>query len=222
MITYDVVSASLKHIKNANKIEGVTNSSNWYISLELEDPDDFYATAGQYIIMDTSKTHRAFEAWKELFKAKCLGEDEKFDKTKDYTLTTENIDNPKMKQIKGVVFMSKALPQPMVRKYTSTVKDSKGNPIHNPGDWIVGRNGKIKLYTTVSICCRMQRTTGADGETAYDWAPGEDPETVMGQQIASFLYPLEEAGIETKAKAKVDNPEPEPEPEDDGEADDDE
>ena len=187
MITYDVVSASLKHIKNANKIEGVTNSSNWYISLELEDPDDFYATAGQYIIMDTSKTHRAFEAWKELFKAKCLGEDEKFDKTKDYTLTAENIDNPKMKQIKGVVFMSKALPQPMVRKYTSTVKDSKGNVIHKPGDWIVGRNGKIKLYTTVSICCRMQRTTGEDGETAYDWAPGEDPDTVMGQQIASFL-----------------------------------
>ena len=118
MITYDVVSASLKHIKNANKIEGVTNSSNWYISLELEDPDDFYATAGQYIIMDTSKTHRAFEAWKELFKAKCLGEDEKFDKTKDYTLTAENIDNPKMKQIKGVVFMSKVLPKPMERKYT--------------------------------------------------------------------------------------------------------
>ena len=222
MITYDVVSASLKHIKNANKIEGVTNSSNWYISLELEDPDDFYATAGQYIIMNTSKTHRAFEAWKELFKAKCLGEDEKFDKTKDYTLTAENIDNPKMKQIKGVVFMSKALPQPMVRKYTSTVKDSKGTVLHKPGDWIVGRNGKIKLYTTVSICCRMQRTTGEDGETAYDWAPGEDPETVMGQQIASFLYPLEEAGIETKAKAKVDAPEPEPEPEDDGEADDDE
>lgn len=222
MITYDVVSASLKHIKNANKIEGVTNSSNWYISLELEDPDDFYATAGQYIIMDTSKTHRAFEAWKELFKAKCLGEDEKFDKTKDYTLTAENIDNPKMKQIKGVVFMSKALPQPMVRKYTSTVKDSKGTVLHKPGDWIVGRNGKIKLYTTVSICCRMQRTTGEDGETAYDWAPGEDPETVMGQQIASFLYPLEEAGIETKTKAKVDAPEPEPEPEDDGEADDDE
>ena len=51
MITYDVVSASLKPIKNANKIEGVTNSSNWYISLELEDPDDFYATAGQYIIV---------------------------------------------------------------------------------------------------------------------------------------------------------------------------
>ena len=222
MITYDVVSASLKHIKNANKIEGVTNSSNWYISLELEDPDDFYATAGQYIIMDTSKTHRAFEAWKELFKAKCLGEDEKFDKTKDYTLTAENIDNPKMKQIKGVVFMSKALPQPMVRKYTSTVKDSKGNVIHKPGDWIVGRNGKIKLYTTVSICCRMQRTTGEDGETAYDWAPGEDPDTVMGQQIASFLYPLEEAGIETKAKAKVDTPEPGPETEDDGEADDEE
>ena len=222
MITYDVVSASLKHIKNANKIEGVTNSSNWYISLELEDPDDFYATAGQYIIMDTSKTHRAFEAWKELFKAKCLGEDEKFDKTKDYTLTAENIDNPKMKQIKGVVFMSKALPQPMVRKYTSTVKDSKGNVIHKPGDWIVGRNGKIKMYTTVSICCRMQRTTGEDGETAYDWAPGEDPDTVMGQQIASFLYPLEEAGIETKTKAKVDTPEPEPETEDDGEADDEE
>lgn len=222
MITYDVVSASLKHIKNANKIEGVTNSSNWYISLELEDPDDFYATAGQYIIMDTSKTHRAFEAWKELFKAKCLGEDEKFDKTKDYTLTAENIDNPKMKQIKGVVFMSKVLPQPMVRKYTSTVKDSKGNAIHKPGDWIVGRNGKIKLYTTVSICCRMQRTTGGDGETAYNWAPGEDPETVMGQQIASFLYPLEEAGIEAKAKAKVDTPETEPKPEDDGEADDEE
>lgn len=222
MITYDVVSASLKHIKNANKIEGVTNSSNWYISLELEDPDDFYATAGQYIIMDTSKTHRAFEAWKELFKAKCLGEDEKFDKTKGYTLTAENIDNPKMKQIKGVVFMSKVLPQPMVRKYTSTVKDSKGNAIHKPGDWIVGRNGKIKLYTTVSICCRMQRTTGEDGETAYNWAPGEDPETVMGQQIASFLYPLEEAGIEAKAKAKVDTPETEPEPEDDGEADDEE
>ena len=222
MITYDVVSASLKHIKNANKIEGVTNSSNWYISLELEDPDDFYATAGQYIIMDTSKTHRAFEAWKELFKAKCLGEDEKFDKTKDYTLTAENIDNPKMKQIKGVVFMSKVLPQPMVRKYTSTVKDSKGNVIHKPGDWIVGRNGKIKMYTTVSICCRMQRTTGEDGETAYNWAPGEDPETVMGQQIASFLYPLEEAGIEAKAKAKVDTQEPEPETEDDGEADDDE
>ena len=222
MITYDVVSASLKHIKNANKIEGVTNSSSWYISLELEDPDDFYATAGQYIIMDTSKTHRAFEAWKELFKAKCLGEDEKFDKTKDYTLTAENIDNPKMKQIKGVVFMSKALPQPMVRKYTSVVKNSKGEPIHKPGDWIVGRNGKIKMYTTVSICCRMQRTTGEDGETTYDWAPGEDPDTVMGQQIASFLYPLEEAGIETKAKAKVDTPKPEPEPEDDGEADDDE
>lgn len=222
MITYDVVSASLKRIKNANKIEGVANSSSWYISLELEDPDDFYATAGQYIIMDTSKTHRAFEAWKELFKAKCLGEDEKFDKTKDYTLTAENIDNPKMKQIKGVVFMSKVLPQPMVRKYTSTVKDSKGNAIHKPGDWIVGRNGKIKLYTTVSICCRMQRTTGEDGETAYNWAPGEDPETVMGQQIASFLYPLEEAGIEAKAKAKVDTPETEPEPEDDGEADDEE
>ena len=222
MITYDVVSASLKRIKNANKIEGVTNSSNWYISLELEDPDDFYATAGQYIIMDTSKTHRAFEAWKELFKAKCLGEDEKFDKTKDYTLTAENIDNPKMKQIKGVVFMSKVLPQPMVRKYTSTVKDSKGNVIHKPGDWIVGRNGKIKMYTTVSICCRMQRTTGEDGETAYNWAPGEDPETVMGQQIASFLYPLEEAGIETKAKAKVDTQEPEPEPDSDDEADDEE
>ena len=222
MITYDVVSASLKHIKNANKIEGVTNSSNWYISLELEDPDDFYATAGQDIIMDTSKTHRAFEAWKELFKAKCLGEDEKFDKTKDYTLTAENIDNPKMKQIKGVVFMSKVLPQPMVRKYTSTVKDSKGNVIHKPGDWIVGRNGKIKMYTTVSICCRMQRTTGEDGETAYNWAPGEDPETVMGQQIASFLYPLEEAGIEAKAKAKVDTQEPEPEPDSDDEADDEE
>jgi hypothetical protein len=222
MITYDVVSASLKHIKNANKIEGVTNSSNWYISLELEDPDDFYATAGQYIIMDTSKTHRAFEAWKELFKAKCLGEDEKFDKTKDYTLTAENIDNPKMKQIKGVVFMSKVLPQPMVRKYTSTVKDSKGVALHKPGDWIVGRNGKIKMYTTVSICCRMQRTTGEDGETVYDWAPGEDPETVMGQQIASFLYPLEEAGIEAKAKAKVDAPEPEPEPDNDDEADDEE
>lgn len=222
MITYDVVSASLKHIKNANKIEGVTNSSNWYISLELEDPDDFYATAGQYIIMDTSKTHRAFEAWKELFKARCLGEDEKFDKTKDYILTAENIDNPKMKQIKGVVFMSKVLPQPMVRKYTSTVKDSKGNVIHKPGDWIVGRNGKIRLYTTVSICCRMQRTTGEDGETAYNWAPGEDPETVMSQQIASFLYPLEETGIEAKAKAKVDTPETEPEPEDDGEADDEE
>ena len=222
MITYDVVSASLKHIKNANKIEGVTNSSNWYISLELEDPDDFYATAGQYIIMDTSKTHRAFEAWKELFKAKCLGEDEKFDKTKDYTLTAENIDNPKMKQIKGVVFMSKALPQPMVRKYTSTVKNSKGEPIHKPGDWIVGRNGKIKMYTTVSICCRMQRTTGEDGETTYNWAPGEDPDTVMSQQIASFLYPLEEAGIEAKAKAKVDTPEPEPEPDNDDEADDEE
>lgn len=222
MITYDVVSASLKHIKNANKIEGVTNSSNWYISLELEDPDDFYATAGQYIIMDTSKTHRAFEAWKELFKAKCLGEDEKFDKTKDYNLTAENIDNPKMKQIKGVVFMSKVLPQPMVRKYTSTVKDSKGNVIHKPGDWIVGRNGKIKMYTTVSICCRMQRTTGEDGETEYGWAPGEDPDTVMGQQIASFLYPLEEAGIEAKAKAKVDTPEPEPEPDNDDEADDEE
>ena len=66
----------------------------------------------------------------------------------------------------------------------------------------------------------MQRTTGEDGETAYDWAPGEDPDTVMGQQIASCLYPLEEAGIETKAKAKVDTPEPEPE--DDGEADDEE
>lgn len=222
MITYDVVSASLKHIKNANKIEGVTNSSNWYISLELEDPDDFYATAGQYIIMDTSKTHRAFEAWKNLFKAKCLGEDEKLDKSKDYTIQGDDIENPKMKQIKGVVFMSKVLPQPMVRKYTSTVKDSKGVPVHKPGDWIVGRNGKIKLYTTVSICCRMQRTTGEDGETTYDWAPGEDPETVMSQQIASFLYPLEEAGIETKAKAKVDTPEPEPEPEDDGEADDDE
>lgn len=222
MITYDVVSASLKHIKNANKIEGVTNSSNWYISLELEDPDDFYATAGQYIIMDTSKTHRAFEAWKELFKAKCLGEDEKFDKTKDYTLTAENIDNPKMKQIKGVVFMSKVLPQPMVRKYTSNVKDSKGNVIHKPGDWIVGRNGKIKLYTTVSICCRMQRTTDEDGETAYDWAPGEDPETVMGQQIASFLYPLEEAGIEAKAKANVDEIPPKPEEPSDEEADDEE
>lgn len=222
MITYDVVSASLKHIKNANKIEGVTNSSNWYISLELEDPDDFYATAGQYIIMYTSKTHRAFEAWKELFKAKCLGEDEKFDKTKDYTLTAENIDNPKMKQIKGVVFMSKVLPQPMVRKYTSNVKDSKGNVIHKPGDWIVGRNGKIKLYTTVSICCRMQRTTGEDGETAYDWAPGEDPETVMGQQIASFLYPLEEAGIEAKAKANVDEIPPKPEEPSDEEADDEE
>ena len=222
MITYDVVSASLKPIKNANKIEGVTNSSNWYISLELEDPEDFYATAGQYIIMDTSKTHRAFEAWKELFKAKCLGEDEKFDKTKDYTLTAENIDNPKMKQIKGVVFMSKVLPQPMVRKYTSNVKDSKGNVIHKPGDWIVGRNGKIKLYTTVSICCRMQRTTGEDGETAYDWAPGEDPETVMGQQIASFLYPLEEAGIEAKAKANVDEIPPKPEEPSDEEADDEE
>ena len=116
--------------------------------------------------------------------------------------------------------MSKVLPQPMVRKYTSTVKDSKGVPVHKPGDWIVGRNGKIKLYTTVSICCRMQRTTGEDGETTYDWAPGEDPETVMGQQIASFLYPLEEAGIEAKAKAKIDTPEPEPE--DDGEADDEE
>lgn len=44
----------------------------------------------------------------------------------------------------------------------------------------------------------------------------------MSQQIASFLYPLEEAGIEAKAKAKVDTPEPEPEPEDDGEADDEE
>ena len=110
----------------------------------------------------------------------------------------------------------------MVRKYTSNVKDGKGNVLHKSGDWIVGRNGKIKLYTTVSICCRMQRTTGEDGETAYDWAPGEDPETVMSQQIASFLYPLEEAGIEAKAKAKVDTPEPEPEPEDDGEADDEE
>ena len=222
MITYDVVSASLKHIKNANKIEGVTNSSNWYISLELEDPDDFYATAGQYIIMDTSKTHSAFEAWKELFKAKCLGEDEKFDKTKDYTLTAENIDHPKMKQIKGVVFMSKVLPQPMVRKYTSIVKDSKGKVLHKSGDWIVGRNGKIKLYTTVSICCRMQRTTGEDGETAYDWAPGEDPDTVMGQQIASFLYPLEEAGIEAKAKANVDEVPPKPEETADNEADDEE
>lgn len=222
MITYDVVSASLKRIKNANKIEGVTNSSNWYISLELEDPDDFYATAGQYIIMDTSKTHRAFEAWKELFKAKCLGEDEKFDKTKDYTLTADDIDNPKMKQIKGVVFMSKVLPQPMVRKYTSAVKDSQGNVLHKPGDWIVGRNGKIKLYTTVSICCRMQRTTGEDGETEYDWAPGEDPETVMGQQIASFLYPLEEAGIEAKAKANVDEIPPKPEDTADDEADDEE
>ena len=221
MITYDVVSASLKHIKNANKIEGVTNSSSWYISLELEDPDDFYATAGQYIIMDTSKTHRAFEAWKELFKTK-IGEDENFDKTKDYTLTADDIKNPKMKRIKGVVFMSKVLPQPMVRKYTTTVKNSKGVLVHKPGDWIVGRNGKIKLYTTVSICCRMQRTTGEDGETTYDWAPGEDPETVMGQQIASFLYPLEEAGIEAKAKAKVDTPEPEPEPDSDDEADDEE
>lgn len=221
MITYDVVSASLKHIKNANKIEGVTNSSNWYISLELEDPDDFYATAGQYIIMDTSKTHRAFEAWKDLFKAKCLGEDEKFDKTKDYTLTADDIENPKMKQIKGVVFMSKALPQPMVRKYTSIVKNSKGEAIHKPGDWIVGRNGKIKLYTTVSICCRMQRTTGEDGETTYNWAPGEDPDTVMSQQIASFLYPLEEAGIEAKAKAKVDEVE-KPEETDDDDADDEE
>lgn len=220
MITYDVVSASLKRIKNANKIEGVTNSSSWYISLELEDPEDFYATAGQYIIMDTSKTHRAFEAWKELFKAKCLGEDEKFDKTKDYTLTAEDIENPKMKQIKGVVFMSKVLPQPMVRKYTSTVKDSRNNVLHKPGDWIVGRNGKIKLYTTVSICCRMQRTSGEDGETTYDWAPGEDPETVMSQQIASFLYPLEEAGIEAKTKADVDTPKPEEAPDD--EADDDE
>lgn len=222
MITYDVVSASLKHIKSANKIEGVTNSSNWYISLELEDPDDFYATAGQYIIMDTSKTHRAFEAWKNLFKAKCLGEDEKLDKSKDYSIQGDDIENPKMKQIKGVVFMSKVLPQPMVRKYTSNVKDGKGNVVHKSGDWIVGRNGKIKLYTTVSICCRMQRTTGEDGETAYDWAPGEDPETVMSQQIASFLYPLEEAGIEAKAKAKVDTPETEPEPEDVGEADDEE
>ena len=172
--------------------------------------------------MDTSKTHRAFEAWKNLFKAKCLGEDEKLDKSKDYTIQGDDIENSKMKQIKGVVFMSKVLPQPMVRKYTSNVKDSQGNVIHKSGDWIVGRNGKIKLYTTVSICCRMQRTTGEDGETAYDWAPGEDPDTVMGQQIASFLYPLEEAGIEAKAKAKVDNPEPEPEPEDSGEADDDE
>lgn len=222
MITYDVVSASLKHIKNANKIEGVTNSSNWYISLELEDPDDFYATAGQYIIMDTSKTHRAFEAWKELFKTVCLGEGEKFDKTKDYTLVADDIKNPKMKQIKGVVFMSKVLPQPMVRKYTSTVKDSNGNVLHKPGDWIVGRNGKIKLYTTVSICCRMQRTTGEDGETAYDWAPGEDPETVMGQQIASFLYPLEEAGIEAKTKANVDEAPPKPEETADEEADDEE
>lgn len=209
MITYDVVSASLKRIKNANQIEGVTNSSSWYISLELEDPDDFYATAGQYIIMDTSKTHRTFEAWKELFKAKCLGEDDKFDKTKDYVLTADDIDNPKMKTIKGVVFMSKALPQPMVRKYTSNVKDSKGQVLHKAGDWIVGRNGKIKMYTTVSICCRMQKVTGADGETTYDWAPGEDPETVMGQQIASFLYPIEEAEIEAKGTAKVDDKEPE-------------
>lgn len=222
MITYDVVSASLKRIKNANKIEGVTNSSSWYISLELEDPDDFYATAGQYIIMDTSKTHRAFEAWKNLFKAKFLGEGEKFEKTKDYTIQADDIENPKMKQIKGVVFMSKALPQPMVRKYTSAVKDSNGKTIHEPGQWITGRNGKIKLYTTVSICCRMQRTTGEDGETTYDWAPGEDPETVMGQQIASFLYPLEEAGIEAKAKANVDEIPPKPEDTDDGEADDDE
>ena len=203
MITYDVVSASLKHIKNANKIEGVTNSSNWYISLELEDPDDFYATAGQYIITLPCESFT-------------------LDKSKDYTIQGDDIENSKMKQIKGVVFMSKVLPQPMVRKYTSNVKDSQGNVIHKSGDWIVGRNGKIKLYTTVSICCRMQRTTGEDGETAYDWAPGEDPDTVMGQQIASFLYPLEEAGIEAKAKAKVDNPEPEPEPEDSGEADDDE
>lgn len=222
MITYDVVSASLKPIKNANKIEGVTNSSNWYISLELEDPDDFYATAGQYIIMDTSKTHRAFEAWKNLFKGKFLGEGEKLDKSKDYTIQADDIENPKMKQIKGVVFMSKVLPQPMVRKYTSNVKDSKGNVLHKPGDWIVGRNGKIKLYTTVSICCRMQRTTGEDGETAYNWAPGEDPETVMGQQIASFLYPLEEAGIEAKAKANVDEIPPKPEETADEEADDEE
>ena len=222
MITYDVVSASLKPIKNANKIEGVTNSSNWYISLELEDPDDFYATAGQYIIMDTSKTHRAFEAWKNLFKVKFLGEGEKLDKSRDYTIQADDIENPKMKQIKGVVFMSKVLPQPMVRKYTSNVKDSKGNVLHKPGDWIVGRNGKIKLYTTVSICCRMQRTTGEDGETAYNWAPGEDPETVMGQQIASFLYPLEEAGIEAKAKANVDEIPPKPEETADEEADDDE
>lgn len=222
MITYDVVSASLKHIKNANKIEGVTNSSNWYVSLELEDPDDFYATAGQYIIMDTPKTHRAFEAWKNLFKAKHLGEGEKLDKTKDYTIQADDIENPKMKQIKGVVFMSKVLPQPMVRKYTSAVKDSNGNVLHKPGDWIVGRNGKIKLYTTVSICCRMQRTTGEDGETAYNWAPGEDPETVMGQQIASFLYPLEEAGIEAKAKANVDEVPPKPEETADNEADDEE
>ena len=222
MITYDVVSASLKPIKNANKIEGVTNSSNWYISLELEDPEDFYATAGQYIIMDTSKTHRAFEAWKNLFKAKFLGEGEKLDKSKDYTIQADDIENPKMKQIKGVVFMSKVLPQPMVRKYTSNVKDSKGNVLHKPGDWIVGRNGKIKLYTTVSICCRMQRTTGEDGETAYNWAPGEDPETVMGQQIASFLYPLEEAGIEAKAKANVDEIPPKPEETADEEADDEE
>ena len=143
--------------------------------------------------MDTSKTHRAFEAWKNLFKAKCLGEDEKLNKSKDYTIQGDDIENPKMKQIKGVVFMSKVLPQPMIRKYTSNVKDSQGNVVHKSGDWIVGRNGKIKLYTTVSICCRMQRTTGEDGETAYDWAPGEDPDTVMGQQIASFLYPLEEA-----------------------------
>lgn len=222
MITYDVVSASLKHIKNANKIEGVANSSNWYVSLELEDPDDFYATAGQYIIMDTPKTHRAFEAWKNLFKAKHLGEGEKLDKAKDYTIQADDIENPKMKQIKGVVFMSKVLPQPMVRKYTSTVKDSNGNVLHKPGDWIVGRNGKIKLYTTVSICCRMQRTTGEDGETAYNWAPGEDPETVMGQQIASFLYPLEEAGIEAKAKANVDEVPPKPEETADDEADDEE
>lgn len=222
MITYDVVSASLKPIKNANKIEGVTNSSNWYISLELEDPEDFYATAGQYIIMDTPKTHKVFDAWKNLFKSVHLGEGEKLDKTKDYTLTADDIKNPKMKQIKGVVFMSKTLPQPMVRKYTSTVKDSQGNVLHKPGDWIVGRNGKIKLYTTVSICCRMQRITGEDGETAYGWAPGEDPETVMGQQIASFLYPLEEAGIEAKAKANVDEIPPKPEETADEEADDEE
>lgn len=221
MITYDVVTATLKRIKSANKIEGVTNSSSWYISLELEDPDDFYATAGQYIIMDTAKTHRAFEAWLNLFKAKHLGEGEKLDKTKEYTIQADDIENPKMKQIKGVVFMSKVLPQPMVRKYASKVTDSKGNVLHKPGDWIVGRNGKIKLYTTVSICCRMQKKTGEDGETIYSWAQGEDPDTVMAQQISSFLYPLEEAGIESKPKAKVDEI-PEPESTDDDEADDDE
>lgn len=156
MITYDVVSASLKHIKNANKIEGVTNSSSWYISLELEDPDDFYATAGQYIIMDTSKTHRAFEAWKNLFKAKCLGEDEKLDKSKDYTIQGDDIENPKMKQIKGVVFMSKVLPQPMVRKYTSNVKDGRVMFYTNPeiGSLVVTAKSNCILQYQYAVECR--------------------------------------------------------------------